>query len=322
MTDYYIATTSGSDILGDGSQANPWQTIDHAIDNSVSGDRIFFDEAGSYPATDNKDWSGRSYIASPSTYQTSDGVVFYKTLPVVVDLSGMTTDVNEGIIISTDLVNPTFMQMLHFKNHPDNSLLGAGNFAGRRAVFYKDGAGTTIFNACKFTDNFITQEFQIGGLVGGDSTNKTYFYGCEFRDNKAYSSVVTGLTLFGRTSSSAAGHEEKIENCTFILNEPNNILIQILDYSGDTSNNVLYLKNNIFVHDQTNTIEILDGGGSARIASNNLYWEKNTGSFDKASVASSDDLEENPYFYDYDNKDYRLYPGSPGVNSRTKLETE
>ena len=32
--DYYYVDTTGSDALGDGSEGNPWATIQHAIDNA------------------------------------------------------------------------------------------------------------------------------------------------------------------------------------------------------------------------------------------------------------------------------------------------
>ena len=31
--DYYVDSQNGSDVTGDGSQSNPWQTIQHAFDN-------------------------------------------------------------------------------------------------------------------------------------------------------------------------------------------------------------------------------------------------------------------------------------------------
>ncbi len=48
-TDYYVATT-GSDVTGDGSAGNPWQTIQHAINNVGSGDVIHV-AAGTYNET-------------------------------------------------------------------------------------------------------------------------------------------------------------------------------------------------------------------------------------------------------------------------------
>ena len=43
----YYVDPSGSDVTGDGSSGDPWQTIQHAIDNAVDGDTIIVN-AGIY----------------------------------------------------------------------------------------------------------------------------------------------------------------------------------------------------------------------------------------------------------------------------------
>ncbi len=233
-TEIYVSTT-GSNTTGNGSLANPYLTIQHAISNAVNG-QIVTILPGTYTGTGNVNISTQG---KQITVQSDQGPI---TTIIDCALNGRGFLINQGETMSTVIKG---LSIINGKNNAAPLLYGSG-------IFVEDNSGVKIVD-CFFINN---QEgcIQLGDTeVSGPQSgieNCSFignFKSCIIASKKSF--YTESCFFYSNTTSNnefllANGHvadpSQYYQNCIFKCN--NGFGIVALGH-GKTLNNSLFIDN-------------------------------------------------------------------------------
>jgi len=231
-TEIYVSTT-GSNTTGNGSLANPYLTIQHAITNAVNG-QIVTILPGTYSGSGNVNISTQG---KQITVQSEQGPI-----NTIIDcaLNGRGFLINQGETMTTVIKG---LSVINGKTNAAPLLYGSG-------IFVEDNSGVKIMD-CFFINN------QEGCIQFGDtevSGPQSGIENCSFISNSKscigaskksfytescffYNNSTTGQ-LFG--NGHVANPAQYYQNCVFKCNEGN--IIGVLGH-GKLINNSLFIEN-------------------------------------------------------------------------------
>lgn len=221
QTNYYVSTT-GNDATGDGSSGNPWQTIQHAVDNlaDVSATNIINIEAGTY-----------TEIIDISTSNIVDLTLQGESTLTTIIQADVAPNTAAGRVITTSGWPATL--------RINNLTIQNGNTADNGGGI-SDRWGSLYITNCWIKDNTstLTDNWAHGG-GGIYSNDEVYATNCTFSGNTAYTgggalltnsnSTFTNCTFTGNSTSYTGdngsalaiwtmGQTYFITNCTFANN--------------------------------------------------------------------------------------------------------
>lgn len=142
-TDYYVQGTSGDDSTGDGSQGNPYQTIQKAIleaNGNTSRTRIILDEAGIYDAHDG--YAGFNLATGRALYVTlgsglddtevivtgdANGIDFHSNIPIILKGVGIRVARITGLEDTTTLTGDVLLDECRVFSKPTLSGIASGS---------------------------------------------------------------------------------------------------------------------------------------------------------------------------------------------------
>ena len=231
-TEIYVST-SGSNTTGNGTFANPYQTIQHAISNAVNG-QIVTILPGTYTGAGNVNISTQG---KQITLQSDQGPI---TTIIDCALNGRGFLINQGETMTTVIKG---LSIINGKTNEAPLLYGSG-------IFVEDNSGVKIVD-CFFINNqeacIQLGDTEVSGPQSGIencsfisnlksciSAAKKSFYteSCFFYNN------TTTDELFG--NGHAANPPQYYQNCVFKCNQGN--IIGALGH-GKTINNSLFVEN-------------------------------------------------------------------------------
>ncbi|WP_321423205.1 PKD domain-containing protein [uncultured Methanobacterium sp.] len=235
LNDAYVSTT-GNDVTGNGSEGNPYATIQKAMENVVSGGTVHL-LAGIYTGTGNYVLTISKNVnfvgADPATTiidAAGLGSIFTINSGVTVSIVNLTFEngkVNSAIYNNgnLNLSNCTFTNNTAslggaiFNNYgtitalngctfKGNTATGAGGSSSGGAIYNNYGTISAL-NSCIFTGNTAPS----GGAICNYNGNITTLNNCSFINNTASGSSVGGGAIYNR-----AGNITSVINSTFIGN--------------------------------------------------------------------------------------------------------
>ena len=301
-------TTTGSDSTGDGSEANPFATIQTAIDSSNDGDTVL-EAAGSYCDTIN--FVGKNIVvASHFIIDQDEAFVDSTILGITYDnyYNGDCADFFDGI---------------KFINGEDSSAVLTGftitSTFGRSPIQCVDSSPTLSYLTLR--DNYTNDD---GGgaiyLVNSNSNLENLI----IKDNRKGSHDYGGAGIFAENSFISINNSLIANN--FSSSPPHND--DTLTGGIVAMNSILELDNNTFYG---NSGEFYGGAihfdtSSSGIITNSIFWE-NEGPEGITGVATitysivqggwdgEGNIDANPLFCDPDSGDYTLAENSPCVGT-------
>ena len=281
MATYYIAPT-GNDTTGNGSQGNPWQTINKAITASASGDTINL-SAGTFA------WPSAPPVLADRT------LIGQGTDKTVVDGAGAT-------LAGWTMTGTTTIQKIRFTNAVKSS-------AGNTGLFAVGANGTHVitFDNCQFdglTWNFanaggiILIVYSVTGSVILNVVN-CLFYGCKS----------AGLSQDGHIwVANGSVTTANITNCTFFTNRSGAQNVVIIGGLG--AGTLWVLKNNIFYDISGTSPQFVSASSPFYTGSNaNVIYGYSSVPTLTGTIASD------PMMVDPLNNLFQLRPGSPAVDA-------
>ncbi|MBN2226550.1 MAG: VCBS repeat-containing protein [candidate division Zixibacteria bacterium] len=297
---WHVATT-GSDLTGDGSAGNPYETIQHAIDQSADGDTVLVHD-GTYDGVGNReiDFSGKQIIV-----QSENG-------PEVTIIESKT--------------NPFTYELIYFQNDEDTltQLQGFTIRYGKRGIridgaspkivdcnitvnigLFSDGNGVYITNG---SPHFLHCEFDTNGCFDPAygaaitcNTGDPVFDSCLFIGNGASVSDATGAMAFYNSSP-------VLRNCTFSHNSnPGSNIFKANQSDINMVNCILAYS------DSDDDAVVCYSGGTVNLSCCNIYG--NTGGDYVGCLVGQEGINGNtsadPLFCNTANSDFHIKYGSP-----------
>lgn len=328
FTPIYVNSSTGDDINGTGTQANPVKSFHKAYQILPVG-------GGTINLTGTFDWT--------NTDETGDLTLTGYTLAKNLEIIGQGADqtiiqahptantterriftINSGFTVTIEKVN--------LRNGRVSNLSNSVNPADGGAIYNN---GTLTLNFCRFSQNYAVAGSFSGGAGGAilhNANNTLTINSCTFDNNQAENGgalannfnnasgrfVITNSTFAFNKQLNSTGTvgggaiwilngTNIITNCTFNSNE----LTFVANTAGGTGSSILVrqgsirLKNNIFVNGLQNGIaisgsrsEIEDAGGSATDDGNNIFGKQsasflnisNTSYFDSKTTGATDGI--------------------------------
>jgi len=312
MATYYVKT-DGDDGKDGLSEANAWQTIDHAMNQVAAGDTVYV-KTGTYAETAIIDTAGTSN--SPIVIEG------YKTTPgdegdgewVVIDGEGTRTS---GIT---------------------RSITGALYYVIRhvRATGHA-GTGFDLSSCMNFHLENCRSDYNSGTGFDGVSSGSTFqiFAGCRANNNGSAgfrvgaNAVLWGCSAFSNSGQAMVSFSGNFAVVGCLIYDCNAVAIQmitsmgpgivagcIIDGCNGASSTGIYsltgthflVLNNIFCRLNVALDSLVDCGG-LRVVRNNLFYG-NTADRNHFPEGFGN-IYSDPQFVDADNGDYRLQAGSP-----------
>ncbi|MBN2057472.1 MAG: DUF1565 domain-containing protein [Candidatus Saganbacteria bacterium] len=286
--DYYVdASTTEGNVVGDGSSGNPWQTITHAINNSIAGDTI-----NVLPGTYKTGMTGSSE-SFPLT------VTGKKLLATSTRLA--TIEENSAAITILSLGTNTTIEGFYIKGNGSHRVMDitADTVCVRNNTINADNYSNAIYAMLRSSvfvdDNIIHSMEQVGVVL--DSVNTGSLARNEIRD------AASGLYF----AVYAVGQGIVIDRNTIVRNYKGLYVMA----SGGT----ITVKNNIISNmprlnddfSQGNT-GIQGGGGTINLSYNNVW--KNSTNY-TSITAGVTDISEFPGFVSPESNDFRLQASNP-----------
>ena len=307
--DYYIATTSGSNVTGDGSEANPWQTMEFAHTNSSVGDTIYLIEAGTYFVTPNNstDLSGRTWIGLTQ-------LKYSPNLDVMIDLSQHDSSNTISFIDMTS--NETTFKWIQFDGHASTRT---------RVTIFDISSQIAKFEDCRFSNHTIGAQFSVDDGFFQTIDPRLTLERCYFW-NLTKTNSDLGCIISLDDPIGVPGSYITINRCLFDLNGISDPLDAFIERSaGGISTEIDFtITNSIIVNNGGINFEPvgarLDDASEIKSVTYdyNLHYAKN-GDITLPGVWATNAgivIEADPYFIAYNNNDYRLNTNSPAWGSR------
>lgn len=232
-TPIYVST-KGSDTKGNGSKANPYQSIKHAVESSSNGSTIYV-ASGKYAGEKNRNIrieKDLTLIGNSSSNTIIDGEKSGRILVAnnaKLTLIGLTfingffdgdQSINGGAISSTNgaltLINCTIKDSY-------------GNQCGGAIYNYY---GSLNINNCNFVNN---SAYKYGGAIysAGPITIEN--------SNISYSNVTGGKFIAAGGGMAIMGGTGSLKNCTFLKNYSSWCIAAVLNYGTTTIDNCTFL---------------------------------------------------------------------------------
>ncbi len=178
----------GNDETGDGSETNPFLTIQRGIDTAFAGDTVLIHD-GTYTGTGNRDMS---YMGKDIAVTSENGAE-----QAIIDCEGNSSNEHRAFVFnsgeSSALLNGLTIKNAHYKN-----------FGG---AIYCNGSSVNITN-CIFENN--SNENGYGGAVSYHTGSNGMISNCEF---------ISNTTTHAGGGLSCQNSSPSIENCKFLYNQ-------------------------------------------------------------------------------------------------------
>jgi hypothetical protein len=329
---WHVAT-SGSDLTGDGSEVNPFATIQHGIGVSSNGDTVLV-HPGIY--TENINFNGKNIVVGSLFTTTGDKDYISQT---VID-----GNQSASVVVFENGEGPTAVL----------SGLTITNGAAHGSSWpYQSGGGIRIVDAAPYLNNLrITNNSAIsegGGVYLGQnqsgqdvarlsncdiSNNSADFNGGGIRfssDNKKIA-VVENSTITGNTAPTGGGvhiyHAGTLENCLIANNTASNNAGAVYvdwgsNYKGEPG---AFITNCAIVNNSAPTHGGFDYVINGGIVKNSIIYHNSNGNWHGGSYTNCctspvpsgyGNIDDDPLFVDVANDDFHLSDNSPAIGAGT-----
>ncbi len=195
---YVAPAPAGDDSLGDGSRDLPWATIQHAIDQAVTGDVVILMD-GTYTGDRNRDldFQGKGIVLRSESGVAAD---------VVVDCEGTETERHLALYLHNDEPIGTAVEGITFRRAYGPADKPAAVYVGQSVD--PDSVVSLEFTGC------VVDSSTGAGLYLRGYYNQLVLTDCLFRDNST-----NGVYVFAASSGSS------ITNCRFEGNDQNGLYL-------------------------------------------------------------------------------------------------
>lgn len=223
----FYVSTSGNDQTGDGSQSNPWRTIQHAANNVQAGDTVNV-LSGTYNESITIPSSG-SATAGPIVFQGMDS----GSGPAIVDGTGLTSPSTTNGLVNIDNQSYIAIQGFTIQNYTTSNVNAAP------AGIFITGGGSNIQILSNHIQ-LITTTAKGGNCSVGQPTTTANAFGLVIYGTSA--TPISNLTISGNEinglktgCSETVSVNGNVQNFTVsnnYIHDDNNIGIAAIGYEG------------------------------------------------------------------------------------------